>query len=275
VAPWLVALLTTLFLVGPAAAETIHFRSATWPPTPLQQRLAKTAGQTIAEQAGVELAGELYRPPGNGPFPAVVLLHPCSGRLPSRLEQADAARYTALGYVLLAVDSFGPRGIADGCAGGGASVDMVMDAYGALLHLAALPFVDADRIALVGYSFGGSVALSAVAFDGPERLFNRKFTTAIAYYPSCPERVAVGVPTVILIGERDEWTPVRACREMMARRSGFGAALRLVVYPDAHHSFNLPLGPRRSYGYRLEYNEAADRAAWSETVAALRQAFGR
>ena len=99
---------------------------------------------------------------GNGPFPAVVLLPPCSGRLPPRLEQADAARYTALGYVLLAVDSFGARGIADGCTGGGASVDMVMDAYGALLHLADLPFVDPDRIALVGYSFGGSVALSAV-----------------------------------------------------------------------------------------------------------------
>lgn len=274
-APWLIALLTSLFLLSSAAAETVRFRSTTWPPTPLQQRLAQAVGQTIAEQASVELAGELYRPPGNGPFPAVVLLHPCSGRLAPRLEQADAARYTALGYVLLAVDSFGARGISDGCTGGGASVDMVMDAYGALLHLAALPFVDADRIALVGYSFGGSVALSAVAFDGPERLFDRQFTTAIAYYPSCPERAAVGVPTVILIGERDEWAPVRACREMMARRSGLGAPLRLVVYPEAHHAFNVPLGPRRSYGHRLEYDETADRAAWSETVAALRAAFGR
>ena len=81
------------------------------------------------------------------------------------------------------------------------------------------------------------------------------------------------MPTVILVGERDEWAPVRACREMMARRSGLGAPMRLVVYPEAHHAFNLPLGPRRSYGHRLEYNEAADRAAWSET-AALRQAFG-
>jgi dipeptidyl aminopeptidase/acylaminoacyl peptidase len=121
VAPWLVALLTSLFLLSSAAAETVRFRSTTWPPTPLQQRLAKAVGQTIAEQASVELAGELYRPPGNGPFPAVVLLHPCSGRLAPRLEQADAARYTALGYVLLAVDSFGARGISDGCTGGGAT----------------------------------------------------------------------------------------------------------------------------------------------------------
>jgi len=275
VGPWLAALLTTLFLLSEAAAETVRFRSATWPPTPLQQRLATAAGQTIAEQASVELAGELYRPPGDGPFPAVILLHPCSGRLPPRLAQADAARYTALGYVLLAIDSFGARGIVDGCTGGGASVDMVMDAYGALLHLAALPFVDGDRIALVGYALGGSVALSAVAFDGPERLFDRQFTTAVAYYPACPERAAVGVPTVILAGERDEWAPARACREMMARRSGLGAPLRLVVYPEAHHAFNLLLEPRRSYGHRLEYNATADRAAWSETVTALRRSFGR
>jgi dienelactone hydrolase len=264
----------TPILTAAAAAETIHFRSATWPPTPLQLRLAK-AGDTIAEQASVPLRGELYRPSGNGPFPAVILLHPCSGRLPSGIEQADAARYTAQGYVLLAVDSFGARGIADGCAGGGASVDVVMDAYGALMHLATLPFIDPDRVAVVGYSYGAGMALAAVAFDGPERLFDRQFVAAVAYSPWCPEKLAVGVPTVILMGERDEWAPPRACRAMMARRSGLGAPMQLVVYPEAHHDFNLRLAPRRHYGYQLEYNEAADRAAWRETVAALRQAFGR
>lgn len=272
---WLPALLATLLLAPAATAETVHFRSTTWPPTPLQLRLAKASGDTIAEQASVELTGELYRPNNAGRSPAVVLLHPCSGRLPPALEQADAARYTALGYVLLAVDSFGARGIADGCAGGGASVDVVMDAYGALLHLASLPFVDPDRIALVGYSYGAGIALSAVAFDGPERLFDRQFTAAVAYSPWCPEKLAVGVPTLILMGERDEWAPPRACEAMMARRSGLGAPMRLIVYPRAYHAFNLKLAARRHYGHHLEYDEAADRAAWSETVAVLRAAFGR
>ena len=272
---WLAALLMTPILTAAAAAETLHFRSATWPPTPLQLRLAKASGDTIAEQASVALRGELYRPSGKEPFPAVVLLHPCSGRLPPSLEQADAARYTALGYVVLAVDSFGARGIADGCAGGGASVDVVMDAYGALMHLASLPSIDPDRIALVGYSYGGGVALSAVVFDGPERLFERQFAAAVAYYPWCPDKLAVSVPTLILIGEQDEWAPARACRAMLDRRTGLGASLRLVVYPEAHHAFNLPLAPRRHYGHQLEYDEAADHAAWRETKALLRQVFGR
>ena len=63
------ALLAMLFLASPAVAETVHFHSTTWPPTPLQQRLATAAGQTIAELASTTIAGELYLPPGNGPFP--------------------------------------------------------------------------------------------------------------------------------------------------------------------------------------------------------------
>ncbi|MBN9085731.1 MAG: dienelactone hydrolase family protein [Reyranella sp.] len=265
----------TPILTTAAAAETIHFRSATWPPTPLQLRLAK-AGDTIAEQASVPLSAELYRPPGKGPFPAVILLHPCSGRLPARIEQADAARYIALGYAVLALDNFTARGIADGgCTGGGASVDGVMDAYGALTQLASLPFIDPEHIAIVGYAFGANVALSAVEFDGPERLFDRRFAAAVAYYPYCPEKLSVSVPTVILTGALDAWAPPRSCERMMAQRTGLGAAMRLVVYPEAHHAFNLPLESRRFYGEQLEYNEAAARSAWAETAALLRQAFGR
>src|SRR5438128_2256159 len=76
----LVVLLLASSMVPAAAAETVHFKSATTPPTPLQQRLARERGQPIAEQPTVELAGELHRPAGAGPFPAIVALHGCSGR---------------------------------------------------------------------------------------------------------------------------------------------------------------------------------------------------
>ena len=274
---WFTILLAAPLVFSSAVAETVTFRSATWPPTPLQQRLAKTAGQTIAEQASTTIRGELYLPPGNGPFPAVILMPPCSGRLPIKVERADGERYNALGYALLAVDSFGPRGFEDGCSGVGSSVDLVMDAYGALLYLAELPFIDPEHIAIVGYSRGGDVALSAVGFDGVERLFDRRFRAAVAYYPFCQtqEHVAVSVPTLIAIGELDDWNLARDCRKLMTQRNGLGAPIRLVVLPDAHHSFNLQLPPRSHYGHHLEYNEAADRAAWAETVAALRAVFGR
>lgn len=279
VAVLLVAL--SLLLPVSVVAETVRFRSATTPPTPLQQRLARELGQPIAEQPSEEIAGELYRPPGNGPFPAVVVLHGCAGRGPRDTEDLLGARYLAHGYAMLIVDSFGPRGIGERCTdfSPGPPVDREMDAYGGLLYLASLPFVDPDRISVVGYSQGAMVALSTVTLGGTETLFDRHFRTAIAYYPLCGSLTgAVAIPTLILIGELDDWTPARDCRAMMARRTGEGAPLRLVVYPGAYHAFNatsLRDKPKSLFGHRLEYNEAADSAALAETFAALHDAFGR
>jgi dienelactone hydrolase len=86
------------------------------------------------------------------------------------------------------------------------------------------------------------------------------------------------VPTLILIGDLDDWTPARVCQAMMTERNGEGAPINLVVYPGAYHGFNavsLRDKPRSYFGHHLEYNEAADRSALVEMTAALRQAFGR
>jgi dienelactone hydrolase len=274
----------TVLVMGPLAsraiAETVHFRSATTPPTPLQQRLARERGEPVAEQPTTELVGELYRPPGNGPFPAVVSLHSCGGRGPRASEDARGARFVALGYALLIVDSFAPRGVKQYCSTAWqAPVDRLMDAYGALLYLAGLPFIDADRIAVVGYSQGGWVALSAVKLGYVEPLFAHRFRAAVAYYPPCDVSLgAVSVATLVLAGELDDWTPALDCQAMVARRNGEGAPMRLVVYPGTHHGFDvlsLRDRPIVFFGHRLEYNEAADHAAWIETQAALKEAFGR
>ena len=262
-----------------AVGETVRFPAATTPPTALQQRLFQERGQPIPARPGVELIGELFRPSGNGKFPAVVMLHGCNGRSSRASEDESGAYFASLGYVLLIVDSFGPRGIVERCAtSSGTPSDMLMDAFGALLYLASLPFIDEDRIALLGFSQGGEVALSAVKLGGVGSQFERQFRAAVAYYPQC--EVSMGgasVPTLVLIGELDELTPAKLCQEMMARRSGAGAELRLVVYPGAHHAFNsvrLRNRPEYFFGH-LEYNEEAHRAALQETVAALRAAFGQ
>lgn len=275
------AVLLAIAAAPDAAAETVRFPVATTPPTPLQERLARERGQALAAPSpAVELTGEFYRPAGKGPFPAVVMLHGCGGP-PSRANaDAAGAAYVALGYALLVVDSFGARGIAQRClVEHGAPADRVMDAYGALLYLASLTVVDPDRIAVVGYSQGADAALAAVQRGGVESQFARRFRAAIAYFPYCVDSFStVSVPALILIGELDEATPAQACKDMMAKRSGEGAPLRLVVYPGAHHSFTaarLRGKPETTYGYRIEYNEAAARASWEEEGAVLREAFGR
>jgi dienelactone hydrolase len=50
----------------------------------------------------------------------------------------------------------------------------------------------------------------------------------------------MAVPTMILIGGADDWTPAVACQAMVAQPHGDGARLDLTVYPGAYHAFNFP-----------------------------------
>lgn len=100
--------------------------------------------------------GYLSKPDGDGPFAAVVYLHGCAG-LSEHVRSNIARLMTGWGYVSLAVDSFAPRGIKDQCTH--MSPVRLGDALAALSYLARLPFVDPRRIAVVGSSQGGVVAL--------------------------------------------------------------------------------------------------------------------
>jgi dienelactone hydrolase len=80
------------------------------------QHQAELRGTVPLPRPGDPIAGELYQPLGDGPFPAIVALHGCEGWLHSseaRLRQAE--RYVEQGYAFLLVDSFGPRGIRQAC----------------------------------------------------------------------------------------------------------------------------------------------------------------
>ena len=214
------------------------------------------------------LPGYLAKPDGSGPFPAVVILHGCGGFFSSYASVADDLRWE--GYVVLAVDSLGPRGIPDACVDG--LIAQAIDAFAALAYLSKQSFVDPSRIAVLGYSMGGSSALMDVEPDFIGKLFSGSFAAAIAYYPWCKDRSAiVSSPTMILIGADDDWTPAAYCREMVARPRDGGAALDLTIYPGAHHAFDNPklaLGMRR-FGHWLQYSEPAATDAWAKVLAFL------
>lgn len=229
------------------------------------------------ESKRVRLVGYLARPEGNGPFPAVVVLHGCGGFHQDMLAWADRLR--RWGYVALAVDSFGPRGIETACGNFG---DQPFDAFQALAYLKTQPFVRADHVAALGFSLGGSSVLTVLE-NGPfARLFQDKFRAGVALYPPC--RGASGImtaPTLVLIGALDDWTLASACEAMAAGRSELGISrsagdrslVRLTIYPDAHHGFDLA-GLRFTdginfRGHRLEYNDAVTR----DSIGKVREFF--
>lgn len=210
------------------------------------------------------LDAHLFRPPGGGPYPALVGLHGCSGMFNrttgglTGLYRAWGAEFAAQGYALLLVDSLGPRQKGEMCSIQGFDIGIYRkrphDAYGALLYLQQLPFVRADRVGLVGWSQGGGVTLFVI---GPQRLGRPAslpagdFRAAAAFYPgSCNERRHPGpwtaaVPLLVLMGTEDVWTPLAPCREFLDAAIGRGSRIEMVVYPGAYHGFDAPNNARR------------------------------
>jgi dienelactone hydrolase len=206
----------------------------------------------------------------NAPYPAVVVLHGCSGISSHSTGIAD--RLGSWGYVALTVDSLAPRGITGRCQGG-TFIDQAFDAYAALRYLSRLEFVDPARTAVLGQSMGGSAALYAIARDLAAQYFTERFRAAIAYYPGCGVAAAshMTAPVLVLIGEMDEWNPAERCREVAARRRPDSAPIALSVYPGVHHAFDVAqLSPGiRAWGGWVEYNEPAAKDAEKKTRAFL------
>jgi dienelactone hydrolase len=192
----------------------------------------------------VQLSGELFRPEGPGPFPAVVLLHACDGV--AAKDRDWAGRLQRLGYVVLVVDSFSSRGISEICGDAAAlssfSAVRSGDAYGALLYLQRQPFVQPQRVALMGFSHGGFALFNTLQSHAVYDLPAGPFRAGVALYPWCGSHALVSfyAPILVLVGERDEVTTAASC-ENLARRGALGRVgppVTLKTYPGAHHGFD-------------------------------------
>jgi len=248
--------------VAAAAEELVRFESAPFLMGQIQRRQAIERGESPPPPDTVEVEAYLSKPDGAGPFPAVVYLHGCGG-LSKSTRHRIAELMTGWGYVTLAVDSFATRGLKTSCDNYPAARQG--DALAALRYLSAQGFVDPQRIAAVGSSQGAITALRLVSsavnlFAVPDDL---KFRAVVAYYPLCNVATEqLSLPTLVLIGELDDWTPAWVCERWMERRTGKGAPVKLVVYPGAYHNFDNPaLGDgRQVLRHWLKYDaDAAQR----------------
>jgi dienelactone hydrolase len=202
------------------------------------------------------LHAQLYKPEGDGPFPTVIALHGCGGLaghsepvLPRYRDWAE--QLVKAGNAVLLPDSYGSRELGPQCRVRERTIharrERVIDIQAARQWLMQQAWVAPDRVSLLGWANGASALLWAVR---PQSSHNAgpDFRSAIAFYPDCRISAGLGwsarVPTLLLIGAKDDISSPPACRQMIDGARGRSALTRIVVYPGAYHDFdraNLPL----------------------------------
>jgi dienelactone hydrolase len=203
------------------------------------------------KQGNTTLRGVLFRPNGPGPFPAVVALHGCGGLVDRRAPitpryQEWGDRLATAGFAVLFPDSFSSRGLRSQCSTRERKVrssrERVDDANAARLWLQNQPWVTADRVSLIGWSNGATAALWAIRPQIAKKQDTPDFRSAVVFYPGCRQLGKVAwsarIPTLILVGAADDWTPAKPCEQMVARARGRSALATIVSYPRAYHDFD-------------------------------------
>jgi dienelactone hydrolase len=227
----------------------------------------------------VAVTGYLFRPASSGPFPSVILIPGCNGldwSLPHQpgwmLMKRYAERYQAHDYVALVLDSFAPRGVDNVCGRPllVSAVRRAWDVFSAARYLGSLGYVDGSRLVLQGDSHGGWTTL--VALEAGRWQVSERFAAAIAWYPSCYPAPGFTAPILVLIGDKDDWTPAEQCRALAERLHGQpgGAELVLKVFPNATHAYDFPLPARTNrLGHYMTYDAGATAASWEAIDAFL------
>lgn len=219
----------------------------------------------------------IFKPDGDGPFPAVVLVHTCGGIQPHISERAK--ELIDAGFAVLVQDSYGSRGHTVFCTAAGVGAPRVYkDSFDALKHLSQLKIVDPARIYLVGLSLG-SFAAAAVSSAEVARWIGTsdRFRASVGWYGACTFDVGpypkwelirrdVDRPVLLLMAKNDSETPIADCFPLLENLKAEGKPVSWHVYDNATHGWD-KTDPRRGY----QYNSAVTADATKRTIEFLKE----
>jgi dienelactone hydrolase len=214
---------------------------------------SKTLGEIAKGVPGqpADIVGHLFLPKGNDKVPAVILVHG-SGGIYSAMTDYWPKQFNAVGIAVFSLDTFGPRGVkstAEDQTLVPFAADIV-DTFSALKLLASHPRVDARRIAVMGFSRGGTTAWRTAIerVNGWMKLPDGlRFAAHIPVYAGgcngllrfAPKAGVFGkAPMLWLHGEADDYSPIGPCRDYAAEIGKLGTPVEFVALKGAHHKFD-------------------------------------
>jgi dienelactone hydrolase len=241
----------------PSTIIALTLLAVTWP-----AYAAPPVPQAVEIPSGTAtLHAQLFKPEGKGPYPVVIALHGCGGlggrSEPVQVRYRDwAEELLKDGKAVLFPESYGSRELGPQCRVKERRItarrERVADILASRQWLMQQSWVARGRISLLGWANGASALLWAVR---PQLLLHHAepdFRSAVAFYPDCRLSSGLGwstrVPTLVLIGAKDDVSSPPACRQMVEGAHGRSALTRIVVYPSAYHDFDRPNLPIQAIG---------------------------
>jgi dienelactone hydrolase len=194
----------------------------------------------------VTIAGELRFPATAAPgakLPAVIVVHGSGG---VGAGQENWGRiFNRMGIASFTIDSFSGRGLTQVSTNQGAMgrFNMTLDTFRALELLAAHPRIDPARIAVIGFSRGGTAVLYT-AMRRFQKLWSPNFKVVETFplYASCFDSVDEDMDVVGPIREfhcgADDYASIQQCRAYFQRLKAAGRDVEQVEFPGVHHSYD-------------------------------------
>ena len=238
--------------------------------------LAEIKTETIEYQDGeTTLKGHLvYDDSIEGKRPGVIVAHEWWGLNDYAKQRAEML--AELGYVAFAVDMYGDDKVtshAPDAKGWMQQITGNVDAWQAramagLDILKGSERVDADKLAAVGYCFGGATVMQ-MAYAGADLDGVVSFHGSL---PPAPEGAEIKAKVLAAHGYEDGFVPAEKVAAFEQSLAAAGADWQLAVYSGARHAFTNPNAS--DYGIdMIQYNAEADQRSWALMQSFLDEVF--
>lgn len=199
-----------------------------------------------------------------GPRPGVLVVHEWWGL--NDYAKSRARQLAEAGYVAFALDMYGDDRVTEHADQAGAWMNQIASnveawrrrALAGLEVLKAQDRVATDRLAAIGYCFGGATVMQ-MAYAGADLDAVVSFHGSL---PPAPESVTEIAPRVLVAhGRDDQFIPAERIAAFQDGLDRVGATWEMIIYSDTRHGFTNPDAGR--YGIdNVAYNERADRRSW-------------